>query len=107
MPRSNNGMRCTKVGMLHAFLAMLCPFLAMLCPFLAMLCPFLGMLCPFLAMLHAFAATPCESEDAIHEELHGHHALHGVPDASRGRESEFVRSSSERERRRPAYVGMP
>jgi hypothetical protein len=79
----------------------------MLHPFLAMLRPFLAMRCPFLAMLHAFAATRCEGEAAIHEGLHGHRALHGVPDLFRERGSECVGSSSEHETMRPACVGMP
>jgi len=107
MPRSNDGMRCAKVGMLHLFLAMHCAFLTMHCPFLVMHCPFLGVLRPFLAMLHAFAATRCEGEDALHEESRGHHALHRVPDPSRGRGSACVGSDSARETTGPAYVGMP
>jgi hypothetical protein len=69
--------------------------------------PFLAMHCPFRAMLHAFVATPFEGEDAIHEESHGHRALHRVPDLLRERGSEYVGSSSERETMRPGYVGMP
>jgi hypothetical protein len=76
-------------------------------PNVGMLCPFLGALCAFLGMLYSFAATLCEGEDAIHEELSVHHALHGVPDPFRGRGSECVGSPSERETIRPAYVGMP
>jgi hypothetical protein len=81
---------------------------------------FLGMLRPLLAMLSlvlttprqsrgcavAFAATLCESVDAIHEESHGHHALHRVSDPSRARGSERVGSSSERKGTRHAYVAM-
>src|SRR5580704_185768 len=107
MPRSNGGMPCAKVGMLHAFLAMLRPFLATRYP--------------FLGMLHAFAATLCEREDAIHEESRGHRALHGMlflvlttPRQSRGRAvpslgrgSECVGTPSEGETTRYAYVGMP
>jgi hypothetical protein len=79
----------------------------MVCPFLGALCAFLGMLHSFLGMLYALAATLCEGEDAIHEELRGHHALHGVPDPFRERARECVGSSSERETMPPAYVGMP
>jgi len=84
-------MRCTKVGMLHLFLAMRCPFLAVHRPFLTMRRPFLTMRRPLRpmqrplpAMLHAFVATRCEGEDASDEESRGHHALHGVPYPSRG-----------------------
>jgi hypothetical protein len=71
-------------------------------------------------MLHAFAATLCEGEDAIHEELQGHRALQSVAFLvlttlrqsrgravpSRGRGSECVGSSSERETTRSARVGI-
>jgi hypothetical protein len=84
MRRSNDGMRCTKVGMLHLFLAMRCPFLAVHRPFLTMRRPLRPMQRPLPAMLHAFVATRCEGEDASDEESRGHHALHGVPYPSRG-----------------------
>jgi len=100
-------MHCAFLTMHCAFLTMHCPFPVMHCPFLVMHCPFLGVLRPFLAMLHAFAATRCEGEDAIHEESRGHHALHRVPDPSRGRGSACVGSDSARETTGPAYVGMP
>jgi hypothetical protein len=60
----------------------------------------------FLWMLHAFAATLCEGEDAIHEELQGHRALQSVACPSSGRASDCVGSSSEREKTRFARVGM-
>jgi hypothetical protein len=91
-------MLCTKVGVLH-------PFLAMHCPLLPMLHPFLAMARPFQAMLHAFAATRREGEDASHEESRSHHALHGVPDPSRESGSACLGCSSERETTRSAYVG--
>ena len=113
MRRSNDGMRCAKVGMLHPFLAMRCPFpaipyplLAMLHPFLVTRYPLLPMRRPFLATLHAFAATRCEGEDASDEESPGHHALQGVHDPSRARGNECVGSSFERETTGTAYVGM-
>jgi hypothetical protein len=73
----------------------------------AELCAFLAMLHSFLGVLYALAATPCEDEDVLHEELRGHHALRGVPDPFRGGDCECVGSSSERERARSARVGMP
>ena len=93
MPGSNE-------GVLYANVGVLCPFLGVLYPFLAMLHPFLG-------ALYAFAATLCEGEGAIHEELREHHALHGMLDPFRARRSECVGSSSERETTRSACVGMP
>jgi hypothetical protein len=89
------------------FVTMLHPPLPMLHPLVAMLHPFLPMRRPFVAVLYAFAATRCEREDALHEESHDHHALHGVPDPSLERRSECVGSSSERATTRPAYVGIP
>jgi hypothetical protein len=85
----------------------LSPCLGVLYPFLGVLYPFLGTLHSFLGMLYVFAATLCEGEGAIHEELRGHRALHGVPDPFRERGSECVGSSLERETTRPACVGMP
>jgi hypothetical protein len=142
VPRSNNGMRCAKVGMLHPFLGIHRLLLGIHRLLLAIHRPLLAMLClilpthrPFVAMLRAFAATRCEGEGTVREESGGHHALHsllllvlttprqsrgravlvlttprqsrGRAVPSRGRGSECVGSSSERETTRSAYVGMP
>jgi hypothetical protein len=100
--------------MLYPFLAVhrsLLPlhyaFPAMLHPLLPRLYPLLPRLRLFAAMLHAFAATPCEGEDAVHEESRGHHALHGMPDPFRERRSERVGCSSERATTGPASIGIP
>jgi hypothetical protein len=92
MPEANEGMPYANIGML--------------CPFLGALCAYLATLHPFLGIPYAFAATPCEGEDAIHEELRQHRALHGVPDPFRERGSEYLGSPSLRETMPPAYVGM-
>jgi hypothetical protein len=107
MPRSNDGMPCAKVGVRRPFLAMRHPFLGMRRPFLAMRRPLLPMHRSFVAMPYAFAATRCEGEDARHEESLVRSALHSMPDPCRGRGSQCVGSSSERETTRHAYIGVP
>jgi hypothetical protein len=107
MRRPFLGLHCPLHPMRRPFLGMQCPLRPMRRPFLRMQCPLRPIQRPFLAMLHALAAALREREDALHEESHGHHALHRVPNPLRGRERECVGSSSERATTRHARVGMP
>jgi len=59
------------------------------------------------SLLNAFPAMRSEGDDAVHEESHRHHALHGVPDPSRKRGSECLGRCSQRQTAGPAYVGLP
>jgi hypothetical protein len=66
-----------------------------------------GRAVPFLAMLHAFAATRCEGEDAVHEESPRHQAICPLSDLFRRRGSECVGSSSVRETTCFTHFVMP